>query len=33
LLLALAGAMMLLGAISAAARAENYGEVVNFGKD
>ena len=31
LLVALAGAMLLLGAISAAARAESYGELGHFG--
>jgi hypothetical protein len=32
LLVALAGAMLLLGAMSAAARAEGYGELGHFGK-
>jgi hypothetical protein len=33
LLPALAGAMLLLGATGAAARAEPYGELAHFGKD
>ena len=32
LLLALAGVMLLLGAMGAAARAESYGELGHFGK-
>jgi hypothetical protein len=32
LLVAFAGAMLLLGAISAAARGESYGELGHFGK-